>query len=129
MGREINESKEFWGDYTETSSRKHHIHICNVPEEVFYARHKHTLSLIKDKGYNPSNIGILIAGKHYNHIWAAKTCDCCPDYLSHLVKSQRSFYRMGSLFYNFLIDCLLDNQMLIDFKEADLKDQQYSILN
>jgi hypothetical protein len=80
--KSIMSSTSFWEEYNKKDNYR--VHICDVPEEVFYARHKHVLSLIGK--YDARSIGLLIAGKYYRDVWSSRSCS---GTLSALVNSEK----------------------------------------
>jgi hypothetical protein len=75
----INADK-FWETYNKTE--KSRVHICDIPEEIFYARHKNVLKLITEQGYPADEIGLFIAGKYYSDVWNSRSCS---GYLAYLL--------------------------------------------
>ena len=86
-------ANEFWKQHQLNRSR---VHICDVPKEVFYARHKHVLALIGKYTYR--EIGTLIAGKYYDNLWGSRSCS---GTLSRLLGGDdyMDFYCGGSDYY------------------------------
>jgi hypothetical protein len=115
------DAREFWEEYKKTNNTR--LHICEIPKEVFYAKHRNALALIKDKGYDALDIGMLIAGKYYSDVWSSRSCS---GYLSRLVggNDYMDFYCGSSIYYSMINSPLKGNPILEDFKEADLKDEK-----
>ena len=86
-------ANEFWKQH---QLERNKVHICDVPKEVFYARHKHALTLIGKYTYR--EIGTLIAGKYYDNLWGSRSCS---GTLSHLLGGDdfMDFYCGGSDYY------------------------------
>ena len=72
------------------------LHICVIPEEVFYARHRNVLALIGKYDYR--EIGSLIAGTYYDNLFGSRSCS---GYLSRLLghDDYMDFYCGGSNYY------------------------------
>jgi len=96
------------------------LHICDIPEEVFYARHKNVLKLISKRGY-AEEIGLFIAGKYYLHVWGSRSCSGylaklvgADDYLTFYCASSiycMAAHELNPIYTAFLQADALDNQM------------------
>jgi hypothetical protein len=90
------DADKFWGDYRKEDNRR--LHLCDIPQEIFYARHKNVLKLIKDKKYPAEEVGLFIAGKYYDNVWASRSCS---GYLAHLLNAgdYMTFYCSSACYF------------------------------
>jgi hypothetical protein len=115
----MTEADKFWETYQTTESSR--VHLCDIPKEIFYARHKNALKLIPE--YPANEIGLLIAGKYYSDVWSSRSCS---GYLAYLLGignknggAYMEFYCSGSCYF-FLKDNM--NPVYLAFEEADKLD-------
>jgi hypothetical protein len=102
------------------------LHICDVPKEVFYARHRNVLKLL-DK-YTRREVGGAIAGTYYDMVGSSRSCS---GYLSRLLggNDYMEFYCEDGLFHFYHGKGMTDKQvfrrhdeLIKDFRREDAKD-------
>jgi len=115
------DATNFWNEYRKEDNRR--LHICDIPEEIFYARHKNVLKLIKDKKYPADEVGLFIAGKYYDNVWASRSCS---GYLARLLGAgdYMTFYCSGSIYF-FSKHSL--NPVYTEFIKADALDNHMDV--
>jgi hypothetical protein len=74
----MTEADKFWETYKIKDNTR--SHLCDIPKEIFYARHKNALALFPE--YPANEIGLLIAAKYYSDVWSSRSCS---GYLAYLV--------------------------------------------
>lgn len=112
------QASKFWEEYG--TKDNYRLHLCDVPKEVFYSRHKNALKLITEKGLPPEDIGLYIAGKYYSHVWGSRSCS---GYLAQLLglKDYLTFYCMSSVYF---FSVQYNENAYTQFVKADELDNQ-----
>jgi hypothetical protein len=109
---------DFWEKYRKDDDRR--LHLCDIPEEVFYARHKNVMKLVTEQGYPADEIGLLIAGTYYSNVWGSRSCS---GYLAKLMKvpggSYMTYYLSSSSYF---FSKNSENEVYVAFLKADALD-------
>lgn len=137
----MTKASRFWKKYRKDTTR---LHLCNIPEEIFYARHRNVLKLIeqyeplfRDWRHQSSKkfIGLLLSGKYYDDVWSSRSCS---GYLAHLVGIDNwnsgayiTFYCGSSDYYTIITEKDLPKKykrsvkkLVRDFNKADEQDNK-----